>query len=97
MRSALWSGAVEEGALATILRSDYAALGSGAKPWRSFSDDIAERLRSSRIWSGAVEEELYVATILRSDSAVPDSGARAEPWRSVSEANSGSTAKSNYC
>jgi hypothetical protein len=44
------------GALATILRSDYAALGSGAELWRSFSDDIAERLRSSRIWSGAMEE-----------------------------------------
>jgi hypothetical protein len=28
------------GALATILRSDYAALGSGVEPWRSFSDDI---------------------------------------------------------
>jgi hypothetical protein len=45
------------GALATILRSDCAALGSGAEPWRSFSDDT-EWLRSSGFWSssGAVEE-----------------------------------------
>jgi hypothetical protein len=66
----------------------------GAEPSRSFSDDTAERLRrstnSKQSHGGALAATL-------SGCAVPDSGAPAEPWRSVSETNSGPTAKSNYC
>jgi hypothetical protein len=58
------------------------------------NDDTAERLRSSIIPKRSRRGAL--PTIL-SGCAVSDSGARAEPWRSVSEANSGPTAKFKYC